>query len=637
MPGSPSSSRSRSTAGVITPRSSAISGSVAELAPRPRRRARGPGPRRQLPVERRLGAARGTAQYATKPRKWSMRADVDELERAAEALDPPAVAGRAAARASRRAGCPRAGRSSLQSSGGTPATASVEEELRVGAVVGARRARRRSGRRRSAATLALARRTRAAPTTRARSAPGRRARPRPRTPPSRPSRTGGARRSSSISASRSPSRVRVGEQAGPAREGRRGAVRRAVLVRRAERQDLPPRLAGRREPVDEAVRLVAEPAARQRGRVQQDAARAIVERHGRLLSATRTGRETAGDDDAHEAHSKNAAAAHPDHERQADRRLRPPPGQALGRRPGRRQATIFRDGHEILGAQVLYRGPGRRSAGESAPLELALATTSSRGSFEVDASRPLAVPRRGLDRPRRDLARRAPPQGRGRRGGSRERARRGRGAPRRSPSLDVETGARLDGVRPARHRRARRRSRSTSTARSVASAPGTSSSRAPSAASTASRRCCPSSPSSASTSSTSRRSTRSAAPGARAATTRCRAQPRRPGQPVGDRRARRAGTTRSIPSSARSPTSTGSSRSAKELGLEIALDFAIQCSPDHPWLKEHPEWFQHRPDGTIKYAENPPEEVPGHRQRRLGVRGLARALGGAARRRPATG
>ena len=46
---------------------------------------------------------------------------------------------------------------------------------------------------------------------------------------------------------------------------------------------------------------------------------------------------------------------------------------------------------------------------------------------------------------------------------------------------------------------------------------------------------------------------------------------------------------------------------ARELGLEIALDFAIQCSPDHPWLREHPEWFHHRPDGTLKYAENPPK------------------------------
>src|SRR5690625_729634 len=47
---------------------------------------------------------------------------------------------------------------------------------------------------------------------------------------------------------------------------------------------------------------------------------------------------------------------------------------------------------------------------------------------------------------------------------------------------------------------------------------------------------------------------------------------------------------------------------AREQGLEIALDFAIQCSPDHPWIKEHPEWFDWRPDGTIKYAENPPKK-----------------------------
>ena len=47
---------------------------------------------------------------------------------------------------------------------------------------------------------------------------------------------------------------------------------------------------------------------------------------------------------------------------------------------------------------------------------------------------------------------------------------------------------------------------------------------------------------------------------------------------------------------------------AEKRGLEIALDFAVQCSPDHPWVKEHPEWFSHRPDGTIKYAENPPKK-----------------------------
>lgn len=47
---------------------------------------------------------------------------------------------------------------------------------------------------------------------------------------------------------------------------------------------------------------------------------------------------------------------------------------------------------------------------------------------------------------------------------------------------------------------------------------------------------------------------------------------------------------------------------ARKHGLEIALDFAIQCSPDHPWIKEHPEWFDWRPDGTIKFAENPPKK-----------------------------
>ena len=48
-------------------------------------------------------------------------------------------------------------------------------------------------------------------------------------------------------------------------------------------------------------------------------------------------------------------------------------------------------------------------------------------------------------------------------------------------------------------------------------------------------------------------------------------------------------------------------QAAKEHDLEIALDFAIQCSADHPWLHEHPEWFHRRPDGTLKYAENPPK------------------------------
>ena len=45
----------------------------------------------------------------------------------------------------------------------------------------------------------------------------------------------------------------------------------------------------------------------------------------------------------------------------------------------------------------------------------------------------------------------------------------------------------------------------------------------------------------------------------------------------------------------------------QDLGMEVALDFALQCAPDHPWVAEHPEWFTVRPDGTIAYAENPPK------------------------------
>ncbi len=50
-------------------------------------------------------------------------------------------------------------------------------------------------------------------------------------------------------------------------------------------------------------------------------------------------------------------------------------------------------------------------------------------------------------------------------------------------------------------------------------------------------------------------------------------------------------------------------KAARDHGLEIALDFAIQTSPDHPWLKQHPGWFDWRPDGTLRYAENPPKNM----------------------------
>ncbi|MCF6213650.1 MAG: alpha-1,4-glucan--maltose-1-phosphate maltosyltransferase [Flavobacteriaceae bacterium] len=49
-------------------------------------------------------------------------------------------------------------------------------------------------------------------------------------------------------------------------------------------------------------------------------------------------------------------------------------------------------------------------------------------------------------------------------------------------------------------------------------------------------------------------------------------------------------------------------KKAKKLGIEIAMDYALQAAPDHPWVKEHPQWFKWRPDGTVQYAENPPKK-----------------------------
>jgi starch synthase (maltosyl-transferring) len=49
-------------------------------------------------------------------------------------------------------------------------------------------------------------------------------------------------------------------------------------------------------------------------------------------------------------------------------------------------------------------------------------------------------------------------------------------------------------------------------------------------------------------------------------------------------------------------------KKAKDLGIEVAMDYALQAAPDHPWVKEHPDWFKWRPDGTVQYAENPPKK-----------------------------
>ncbi len=66
---------------------------------------------------------------------------------------------------------------------------------------------------------------------------------------------------------------------------------------------------------------------------------------------------------------------------------------------------------------------------------------------------------------------------------------------------------------------------------------------------------------------------------------------------------------------------------AREHGLELALDLAYQCSPDHPWVREHPEWFRRRPDGTIQYAENPPKKYQDIFPLYFEARGLAGPVG----------
>ena len=268
-------------------------------------------------------------------------------------------------------------------------------------------------------------------------------------------------------------------------------------------------------------------------------------------------------------------------------------------------ARIFRDGHELLGAAVRYK-PAGATRWQEAPLE-PLGNDEWAGSFDVDRRRHLVLPRRGLGRPRRLVPGRAAAQGRRRPEGSRGRARRGRGAARRREADASRRRSRRPQATASGEDVVADATRSTSTASSRASAPGTSSSRARGAASTACATVLP-----RARRARLRRRLPAADPSDRRVEPqgpeqRARRRPEGSRQPVGDRLRRRAATTRSIRSSARSRSSSSSSPTAKKLGIEIALDFAIQCSPDHPWLKEHPEWFNRRPDGTLKYAENPPK------------------------------
>jgi hypothetical protein len=247
----------------------------------------------------------------------------------------------------------------------------------------------------------------------------------------------------------------------------------------------------------------------------------------------------------------------------------------------------------MVAAALLYR-----RAGEADWREIPDGGARQRrvdGRVHRRGARTLRVHGRRLDRPVRKLAPRAVEEVRGR-AGRHERAPRRRAAPgrdaaggrrdhRRPWSASARAsarGTRCSPARPAPIRRAARRSR-----------------RRPRGSRT--------SPPWASTSSTCRRFTRSAAPSARGPTTRSR-----PGPTIraarGPSAAAEGGHDAVEPGLGTIEDFDRFVEAARRHGLEIALDLAYQASPDHPYVKEHPEWFRQRPDGTIKYAENPPKK-----------------------------
>ena len=131
----------------------------------------------------------------------------------------------------------------------------------------------------------------------------------------------------------------------------------------------------------------------------------------------------------------------------------------------------------------------------------------------------------------------------------------------------------------------------------------------------------------ASTCSTCRRSIRSAGRNRKGKNNALTREAGRPGQPLGDRLG--GGRAQGDPPGARHAGGLprlGRS-GAQSSGIEIALDIAFQCSPDHPYVKEHPEWFRHRPDGSIQYAENPPKKYEDIYPFDFETRGLAGRCG----------
>ena len=342
-------------------------------------------------------------------------------------------------------------------------------------------------------------------------------------------------------------------------------------------------------------------------------------------------------------------------------------GRVPGARGGRRAAcrsprVVFREGHDAVGASVVLRDADRPQEGRRVRMTPG-APGTDRWHADVVLDRPGAVDvrGRGVERPAGHLAPRGHRQDRGRPGQPRTSPTTSRPAPGCSTSWparcpSAERPARRGRRRRAARHRPRRRApgragarrrtcrrwshehpvrecvtalaratRCGSTGRARCTAPGTSSSRARSAPSwpatrsprpsrpgTARSRTPPStsttSPRWASTSSTCRRSTRSARSTARARTTPSSPPSWDVGSPwaIGSRDGGHDAIHPELGHDGR--LHARSSRAPSELGMEVALDLALQCAPDHPWVTAHPEWFTTKPDGTIAYAENPPKK-----------------------------
>ena len=231
------------------------------------------------------------------------------------------------------------------------------------------------------------------------------------------------------------------------------------------------------------------------------------------------------------------------------------------------------------------------------------------GSFPVDVLGRWQYAIDGLGRPLRLLAPRARAQGRGRPGRPRERARRGRGAARRPSAHARARRSRPSPTYRARPRRLDAAARADRRPRARArSAPGTSSSPAPSAASPGVEKALP-----RARRARLRRPLLPADPPdrrrrtARAATTRSTAEAGRPGQPLGDRR--RRGRARGGRARARDDRRPRAARRGRRpsTGSRSRSTSRSSARPTIRGSQEHPEWFQRRPDGTLKYAENPPK------------------------------